>query len=233
MLLLLVVPKLARSDTDQADRKGTVLFELDFGNDTGLPPQLGLEQHGFELHRDAVRENHIQLSHHAGLLHILVKRPSFGLAARRLNAPRARTLRLHWGMSDYPDGASYGHGVDNEATRFYVFFGEERRDSGEVLIPDSPYFVGFYLCPPDRDQVYTHFVGHLYEKIGRYECVDCSIASNIDPPRLTRTLYFQMERALKAGHCSLQLVGQIWMQSKSVSMGSPEWRSRTGRFTRS
>jgi len=172
LCLLSIAPISGDADAIDADNRENVLFELGFDNETGLPPKEWLEQHGFELHRDADRENHIDLSHRDGQLHIVVKRPSFGLAARPLNAPQANRLRLHWGVSDYPDGASYEHGVDNEAIMIYVFFGKERLDSGEMLIPDSPYFIGFYLCPPDGDRIDTPFVGHHYEKIGRYECVD-------------------------------------------------------------
>lgn len=170
--LLLAAATLADAETEQAENAGAVLFQLDFGNDEGLSPRAWLERNGFELHRDAEKTNHIELSHRDGLLHVTVKRPSFGLAARALEAPRARRLRLHWGVSDYPDGASYEHGVDNEAIMVYVFFGKDKLDSGEMLVPDSPYFVGFYLCPPDGDRVDTPFVGHHYRKTGRYECVD-------------------------------------------------------------
>jgi hypothetical protein len=171
-LLLPAVATLAEADTEQAANAGAVLFQLDFGNDEGLSPRAWLERHGFELHRDAGKEGHIEVSHRDGLLHVVAKRPSFGLVARPLNAPQAGALRLHWGVSDYPEGASYEHGVDNEAIMIYVFFGEEKLDSGEMLVPDSPYFVGFYLCPPDGDRLDTPFVGHHYKKTGRYECVD-------------------------------------------------------------
>lgn len=41
-----------------------------------------------------------------------------------------------------------------------------------MFIPDSPYFIGFYLCPVGGDEVDEPYVGHHYDKIGRYICVD-------------------------------------------------------------
>ena len=107
-----------------------------------------------------------------GALHIVAKEPAFGIAVKQVDVPAAKTLRLHWGVSDYPEGVSYQHGVDNEAIMVYVFFGHKRLPSGEIFVPDSPYFIGFYLCPPDSDVTEQPYKGHHYEKTGRYICVD-------------------------------------------------------------
>ena len=53
----------------------------------------------------------------------------------------------------------------------YVFFGRERLASGEFFVPDSPYFIGFYLCPPDTDEVDVPYAGHHYQEAGRYICM--------------------------------------------------------------
>ncbi len=153
------------------DVEHEVVFELDFTTPAGLEADNWLEQAGFELKRHAADPDRIEFQHRDESVHVLVKQPSFGLAVRPLSLPGADRLRLYWGVSEFPAGASYQHGVDNEAIMVYVFFGEERLPSGEFLIPDSPYFIGFYLCPVGVDEVEVPYVGHHYEKTGRYVCV--------------------------------------------------------------
>ena len=145
---------------------------IDFGAHGDLSTYEWLEANDFTLQRHADDPDRIELYHADDALHVRVKRPSFGMAIRPVEAPQARRLRLHWGVSDYPEGASYQHGVDNEAIMVYVFFGHERLPSGEMFIPASPYFIGFYLCPAGVDDVETPYVGHHYAKTGRYVCVD-------------------------------------------------------------
>jgi hypothetical protein len=125
----------------------------------------------FSLERHADDPDRIELYHADEALHIRVKKPSFGMVVHELDLPGANHLELDWGVSDFPEGASYEHGVDNEAIMVYVFFGHERLPSGEMFVPDSPYFIGFYLCPPDADDVDEPYAGHHYEKTGRYICM--------------------------------------------------------------
>jgi len=35
----------------------------------------------------------------------------------------------------------------------YVFFGHEKYSSGSMFVPDSPYFIGFFLCPNESDRL--------------------------------------------------------------------------------
>jgi hypothetical protein len=37
----------------------------------------------------------------------------------------------------------------SEAIIVYIFFGRERHPSGSLFIPDSPYFLGLFLCEKD------------------------------------------------------------------------------------
>jgi hypothetical protein len=52
----------------------------------------------------------------------------------------------------------------------YVFFGKERHASGSLLIPDSPYFLGLFLCESERTN--QAFMGRYYHAIGRYICLE-------------------------------------------------------------
>ncbi len=147
------------------------LHVFEFEQPPSKPLYEWLEDGDFSLERHADNPDRIEIYHADSALHVRVKRPSFGMLVHELDVPGARHLELGWGVSRYPEGASYQHGVDNEAIMIYVFFGHERLPSGEMFVPDSPYFIGFYLCPPDADALDEPYVGHHYEKTGRYICM--------------------------------------------------------------
>ena len=149
-----------------------VVLVLDFANEEDLSAYEWFHRSDFELEKDADESDRIEFFRADGALHIIAKEPAFGIAVKQVDVPAAKTLRLHWGVSDYPEGVSYQHGVDNEAIMVYVFFGHKRLPSGEIFVPDSPYFIGFYLCPPNSDVTEQPYKGHHYQKTGRYVCVD-------------------------------------------------------------
>ena len=149
-----------------------VALALDFDGKPGLTTYQWLDERDFQLKKHAADPKKIEFFHADGALHLRVKKPAFGMVIHEADVPDANRLRLQWGVSDYPDGVSYQHGVDNEAIMVYVFFGHERMPSGELLVPDSPYFIGFYLCQAGTDEKEQPYVGHHYQKTGRYICVD-------------------------------------------------------------
>ncbi|EED36318.1 hypothetical protein NOR51B_2268 [Luminiphilus syltensis NOR5-1B] len=149
----------------------SLLHEFDFSGVPGQAPYEWLAAREFSLERHADNRDRIELYHANEALHVRVKKPSFGMVVHELDLPGAKHLDLDWGVSDYPEGASYEQGVDNEAIMVYVFFGHERQSSGEMFVPDSPYFIGFYLCPPGPDDVDEPYAGHHYQKTGRYICM--------------------------------------------------------------
>jgi hypothetical protein len=156
----------------QAQAAENIVSVIDFSPEGELPTYEWLDKRDFDLKKHAADPDRIEFFHTEDALHLRTKAPAFGMAVHEGDIPGAQRLRLHWGVSDYPEGVSYQHGIDNEAIMVYVFFGHERQPSGEVFIPDSPYFIGFYLCPPGTDTVGQPNVGHHYRKTGRYICVD-------------------------------------------------------------
>ena len=151
---------------------GATIHAFEFTGERSLTAYEWLAYRAFRLEKHAEDRDRIELYHADDALHLKVKKPAFGLIVHEQDIPGARYVRLEWGVSDYPDGASYEHGVDNEAIMVYVFFGHERLPSGEIFVPDSPYFIGFYLCQPGSDRTEQPYVGHHYKKTGRYICVD-------------------------------------------------------------
>lgn len=157
---------------DRVYSNDRVVMALDFAAEDGMSAYDWFKRSEFKLKKSAGKPDKIEFYRADGALHVVTKKPTFGIAVRKVDAPDARRLRLQWGISDYPDGVSYQHGIDNEAIMVYVFFGAERLPSGEMFIPASPYFIGFYLCPPEADEVEVPYKGHHYEKTGRFICVD-------------------------------------------------------------
>ena len=95
---------------------------LDFANENDLSVYDWFHQRDFELKKDADERDKIDFFRADGALHIVARQPAFGMAVRQVDLPSVRRLRLHWGVSDYPEGVSYQHGIDNEAVMVYVFF---------------------------------------------------------------------------------------------------------------
>ena len=88
--------------------------------------------------------------------------------ARRQGGPSGR-IRIEWGVDAFPPGASYDKGVRSEAIMIFTFFGKKKISSGSLLVPDSPYFIGLFLCESGKtDHPYT---GRFFKAGGRYVCV--------------------------------------------------------------
>jgi hypothetical protein len=87
-----------------------------------------------------------------------------------VHVPTYARIRIEWGVDAFPPGASYENGVRSESVMIYVFFGKERISSGSLLIPDSPYFLGLFLCESGKTD--KAFTGRFFQAGGRYICLD-------------------------------------------------------------
>jgi len=150
----------------------SVIYRADFAGEPGVSTYSWLEEQEFLLEHDARDSDKILLTQSDGALHLMVREQAFGFIIHEQDVPGANHVRLHWGVSAYPEGASYERGVDNEAIMVYVFFGHEKLSSGSLFVPDSPYFIGFFLCQDGVDSLERAYVGHHFRKTGRYICVD-------------------------------------------------------------
>jgi hypothetical protein len=148
------------------------ILAMDFSGEAGTAAYQWLDKKSFVLKHDANDPDKIEIFHGQGALHLRAKKPAFGMVIHEGDVIGAKRMLVHWGVADYPDGASYQQGVDNEAIMIYVFFGHERQPSGELLVPDSPYFIGFYLCQAGTDELEQPYLGHHFKKTGRFICLD-------------------------------------------------------------
>ncbi len=127
---------------------------------------------GFQFKQDAKRRKRIDLDVGEQGLVLEAKRRAFGLMPNEsVNVPEFTFVEVDWGVSKFPEGVSYEQGVRNEAIMVMIFMGDERHPSGSLFIPDSPYFVGLFLCHGD-DKVNHPYVGAHFKKSGRYVCAD-------------------------------------------------------------
>ena len=156
-----------------------------------------LQAKGFQFREDARYRTRIDLDIESHGLVLEAKRRAFGIMLNESIDVREFThIEIDWGVSRFPAGASYEQGVRNEAIIVIVFMGDERQPSGSMFIPDSPYFVGLFLCHGD-DKKNHPYVGSYFKKGGRYVCIDKpteggTVTSRFDLLEAYRT-YFDKE----------------------------------------
>ena len=131
-----------------------------------------LKGKGFLFKHDANRRNVIDLDISDDKLTIEAKRRAFGIMLNEsVNVREFTHIEIDWGVNKFPEDASYEEGVLNEAIMVFVFLGDERKSSGSLLIPDSPYFIALFLCH-GKDKVNHPYIGSYYKHSGRYVCID-------------------------------------------------------------
>lgn len=125
---------------------------------------------GFEFKQDARNRSRINFEVGDGRLVIEAKRRAYGIMLNEaVNIPEFTYVEIDWGINKFPKDSSYEQGVRNEAIMVMFFMGDERHSSGSMLIPDSPYFIGLFLCDGD-DRIDHPYLGSYFHKGGRYIC---------------------------------------------------------------
>lgn len=166
--LLAILAITGPSRADDGDLVHVVRF-TDYG--TG-PVEDWLQGKGFVFKEDATKRNLIDFDVGNERLFVEAKRKAFGFMINEsVNVPVFTRIEIDWGVNGFPLGASYEKGVRNEAVMVHIFMGDERVSSGSMFVPDSPYFVGLFLCHGD-DRIGHPYVGSYFKKGGRYVCLD-------------------------------------------------------------
>jgi hypothetical protein len=161
-------------------------FTIDFSGytNTGDSVDHWLHAKGFRFEKDARNHRLLQLSVANDALVLEAKGRLRGfLLNDSVDLKKVNTIRIEWGVIQYPQDVSYSRKVNNEALMLYVFFGKERISSGHILIPDSPYFIGLFLC--DDEQVNFPYQGRYFHTGGRFVCLgkpkpNATIVSDFD-----------------------------------------------------
>jgi hypothetical protein len=144
------------------------LYQVGFGGYGGGSVLAWLKGKGFVAKQDADSPAKVVLSIHNDALVLEAKRKALGLLVNETHLPGATRIRIEWGVDAFPQGVSYDKGIRSEPIMIYTFFGKEKQPSGSLVVPDSPYFIGLFLCEDGRtDHPYT---GRFFKAGGRYVC---------------------------------------------------------------
>jgi hypothetical protein len=145
-------------------------FVLDFSGYTGGSVDDWLRARHFTFEKDAKNRRLLQLSVANDTLMLEAKGHLSGfLINDAVNVEKIKSVRINWGIVQYPIDVSYRRKVNNEALMLYVFFGTEKISSGHMLIPNSPYFIALFLC--QDEQIDFPYKGRYFHTSGRFVCL--------------------------------------------------------------
>lgn len=145
-------------------------YSINFSDYTGGPIEQWIEARGYKFAQDAKNPKYLQLSIADQVLTLDAKARMTGLILNEsLDLQKVKKARLTWGINEYPVDVSYESKVNNEALMVYFFFGKEKIASGHLLVPNSPYFIGLFLCRDD--QVDVPYKGRYFHTGGRFVCL--------------------------------------------------------------
>jgi hypothetical protein len=168
-----VNPSYSARDGDKAVEKDTfqkVNFMIDFSDYEDGSVEKWLETKGFQFERDARDRKKLDLEVGEEGLILDIRKSMLGIIVNEtVDLEEFTSIRLEWGVSNYPEGVSYEEGIRNEALMVIVFFGYDKISSGHYLIPNTPYFIGFFLGKEEK--VGEGYVGSYFKKSGRYVCL--------------------------------------------------------------
>ena len=145
-------------------------FTIDFSGYTGGSVEKWLVIRGFNFEKDAKNRTLLGLSITNQTLELTANGRMTGFIFNdSVNLDNVGWVRINWGVRRYPQEASYENKVNNEALMLYIFFGKEKVSSGHVLIPNSPYFIGLFLC--QDEQINFPYKGRYFHAGGRFVCL--------------------------------------------------------------
>jgi hypothetical protein len=172
-------------------KTGNSVGRIDFSGYTGGPVDQWLETRKYTFQKDAKNRQLLGLSIDDGILLFEAKARMSGVILNdSVSLDRVQTIKINWGVRKYPEDVSYQKKINNEALMVYIFFGRERIASGHILVPNSPYFIGLFLC--QDDQVNFPYKGRYFHAGGRFVCL-----GKAEPDRMTIS-EFDLDRSFKS-----------------------------------
>ncbi len=142
---------------------------FDFAGYPGGPVLKWLQSQGYQAKQDAA-SNKVVYTIDRDDLNLEAKQKALALLLSEANLIGFTRVKVVWGVEQFPEGASYENGVRSDPAMIYLFFGDEKLSSGSMFVPDSPYFIGLFLC--QDDPVGKPYKGRYFKAGGRYVCVD-------------------------------------------------------------
>ena len=132
-------------------------------------PHTDLLELGFTFEKAMDNNDKISLSGKQNRLQIDAKKPAFGLIIdKSLNLVDREIIEIEWGVNQYPQGANWDESLNREAIMIMLFFGDPQK-ADRIYLPDSPYFIGLFLCENDKQE--SPYIGNNYKETGRFVCL--------------------------------------------------------------
>jgi hypothetical protein len=160
-----------------AETSAGITYNVSFDDYSGGSTLQWLAKKGFVPQRDAANQKSVVYSFADNSLVLETKKRAAGLLLNETQVLSVSRIRIAWGVDTFPAGASYLNGVRSEAVMVLIFFGSTKLPSGSLLIPDSPYFIGLFLC--DSDPIDQAFTGRYFRAGGRYICVGHAVSGKL------------------------------------------------------
>ena len=113
-----------------------------------------------------------------------------GLIERAIKLSDVGSVRVTWGVDNYPEGADWENQIYRVPIAVMFSFGEKDIGSGSMFVPNTPYFISLFLSRNAKaGKAYT---AKYFEKGGRYFCQPCS-----PPEGKTVTTEFDLDSAFR------------------------------------
>jgi hypothetical protein len=168
-----------------------ILSLIDF-RQAGKDGKAWLREQGFTLKRDMTEDGAVQVSRDGSGLCFRTDQPAFAVAVKDgFSLEDIGQVAVQWRVEQYPTGASWEKNVNREAIMVTLFFGPPV-EADHFYLPDSPYFIGLFLC--QDDEVDFPYSGKSYRKTSRFVCLDrpdsgTTIVSNFKIDHAYRTWF--------------------------------------------
>jgi hypothetical protein len=163
---------------------GRVLYRVDFSTQPDGDAVAWLTRQGFAFR---LKAHELAPRFEQERLVLETATETAGVLVQKLHVPGVRRLRVRWGVDRYPQGADWAKGVYRVPIAVMVSFGEDKIDSGSMLIPNAPYFLSVFLGAHEQEgRAYT---AKYFKKGGRYFCQPCRV-----PPGQTVITDFDLEK---------------------------------------
>lgn len=160
-LLLAFIPQFVSAE---------VLYSIDFTQVRDGKAEQWIKDNDFSYELDA---DELDLYFKNGALVISNREEVNGLIGKEVQIENAKRLRIEWGVNKYPKGADWENELYRDAVMIILSFGKEKISSGSFIIPNMPYFIGYFLSEKEKEgKAYT---GSYFKKGGRYYCIPCGV----------------------------------------------------------
>ncbi len=147
-----------------------VLYSLDFSKAENGNAEKWFENNDFDFRIDA---DDFDLSFENNALILKNEKDNNGLMFKQVKIENVKRLRIEWGVNKYPKGIDWEKGMTRDAIMVLISFGTKNIDSGSFVVPNVPYFIGYFLGEKEIEG--KAYKGQYFQKGGRYVCQPCGV----------------------------------------------------------